>query len=206
MHRVMEQLHDFHRAMGQTIGSPVEPDCTVDLALRVRLIAEEFEELLVALEPKLKPGIVEGVKHWLDAFELLQEKGEAAAPDVVEVADSLADILYVTAGAGVAWGILLAFVFDEVHRSNMAKSDGPVREDGKRLKPPGWTPPDVAGVIDRGKLGVYALVEARKKALAAAQSSGDYRSAEDADRAWDQVEAIDRRLKELGFDSKGNKL
>lgn len=38
-------------------------------------------------------------------------------------------------------------VWDEIHRSNMAKVDGPVRDDGKILKPEGWVPPDVAGVL-----------------------------------------------------------
>ncbi len=43
--------------------------------------------------------------------------------------------------------------WDEVHRSNMAKVGGPIRGDGKRLKPEGWTPPDVAGVLAAALLG-----------------------------------------------------
>lgn len=206
MHQAMAQLRAFHEAMNQTIGDPTQPDVTVDLGLRVRLIIEEFQELLEAIEPKLKPQLVAEVEHWLDAYELLIAKGEASDPNVVEVADSLADILYVTAGAGVAWGLILAHVFDEVHRSNMAKKGGEVRPDGKRLKPPGWTPPDVAGVLDRGRLGIYALVRAREKEARSASEAGDRRDSDYLDACEERIEAIDARLKQLGYDSKGNKL
>jgi hypothetical protein len=37
--------------------------------------------------------------------------------------------------------------FAEVHRTNMAKVGGPVRPDGKKLKPEGWQPPDIAGIL-----------------------------------------------------------
>jgi predicted HAD superfamily Cof-like phosphohydrolase len=42
-------------------------------------------------------------------------------------------------------------VFGEVHRANMRKLDGPRRADGKLLKPPGWQPADVRGVIEQQK-------------------------------------------------------
>lgn len=44
-------------------------------------------------------------------------------------------------------GIDLRPVWSEVHAANMRKTTGPVREDGKRLKPEGWQPPDIAGVL-----------------------------------------------------------
>lgn len=72
--------------------------------------------------------------------------------DLVETVDGLLDIIV------VAWGTLLAYVSPEaanaaaaeVTRSNLAKVvEGKVlrREDGKVKKPPGWTPPDIAGVL-----------------------------------------------------------
>ena len=73
--------------------------------------------------------------------------------DMVEMIDALCDILYVTYGAASAMGIDLEPFFAEVHRTNMAKlgPDGKpiLREDGKGLKPPGWTPPDIAGILKR---------------------------------------------------------
>lgn len=69
-----------------------------------------------------------------------------------KIADGLADVIYVAVGAALEFGIPLDRVWAEVHRSNMAKVDpatGKVikRADGKVLKPEGWTPPDVAGVL-----------------------------------------------------------
>jgi predicted HAD superfamily Cof-like phosphohydrolase len=70
--------------------------------------------------------------------------------DIVEIADALADIIYIACGTAVSYGIPLNRVFDEVHRSNMAKLvDGKVirRADGKILKPDGWTPPDTKAAV-----------------------------------------------------------
>ena len=67
--------------------------------------------------------------------------------DLVEAVDALADIDYVVEGSRLEFGIDGGPIAAEVHRANMAKVGGPVREDGKRLKPPGWTPPDIAGEL-----------------------------------------------------------
>lgn len=199
----MAQLRAFHKAMHQPVGSPTKPEC-ITIDLRLRLIIEEFQELLVAIEPKLKIDLVKEVEHWIDAYKLLVVEGEASNPDMVGAADALADILYVTAGAGVAWGIALAHVFDEVHRSNMAKKDGEVRPDGKRLKPPGWTPPDVAGVLERDRLNIYALVGGYETERRNASNAGDRHDARGADEAWDRMIAIEARLKELGYTVEGH--
>ena len=70
-----------------------------------------------------------------------------AAGDLVEMVDALCDLLYVTYGAAVDLGVDLQPFFAEVHRCNMAKVGGRRREDGKWLKPAGWTPPDIAGLL-----------------------------------------------------------
>lgn len=68
--------------------------------------------------------------------------------DLVKVADALGDLLYVVLGAGVAFGIDLAPVFDEIHRSNMTKFiDGQKRPDGKWVKGPSYTPADLQRVL-----------------------------------------------------------
>ena len=69
--------------------------------------------------------------------------------DLVAAVDGLCDLLCVTYGAAVEMGIDLAPFWDEVHRTNMAKKGGPVRADGKQLKPPGWQPPDVEGLLQK---------------------------------------------------------
>jgi hypothetical protein len=67
--------------------------------------------------------------------------------DMVELADGFADLDYVVEGARLEFGIHGQEIADEVQRANMAKVGGPIREDGKRLKPAGWKPPDIAGVL-----------------------------------------------------------
>lgn len=67
--------------------------------------------------------------------------------DLVEAIDGLCDTIVVCYGAAIEWGIDLEPFWNEVHRTNMAKQGGPVREDGKRLKPSGWSPPDIAGIL-----------------------------------------------------------
>ena len=69
--------------------------------------------------------------------------------DLVGAIDGLCDVLYVAYGAAVEFGVDLAPFWDEVHGTNMAKQGGPVREDGKRLKPPNWAPPNIAGLLAR---------------------------------------------------------
>ena len=109
-------------------GAPVNEHPTVldqsEAGLRWMLIHEENQELLDAI----------------------------VAEDLVGVADALGDLLYVVYGAGVAFGIDLEPVFNEIHRSNMTKKgpDGVVkyREDGKILKPDGYEPPSLEPIIE----------------------------------------------------------
>ena len=49
--------------------------------------------------------------------------------------------------AALEFGIPIERVWDEVHRSNMQKIGGATREDGKILKPDGWTPPNIARAL-----------------------------------------------------------
>jgi predicted HAD superfamily Cof-like phosphohydrolase len=69
--------------------------------------------------------------------------------DLVAAIDGLCDLLYVVYGTAVEFGVDLAPFFAEVHAANLRKAGGPVREDGKIGKPPGWTPPDIAGLLAR---------------------------------------------------------
>ena len=87
------------------------------------------------------------IKEELDEFqEALNDK------NLKEVADSLTDILYVTYGAGHAFGIDLDKCFDEVQRSNMSKlgADGkPIyNEHGKDMKGPNYFEPNLKKFID----------------------------------------------------------
>jgi hypothetical protein len=88
-----------------------------------------------------------------------EEWGELVAAlhrrDMIEVADGIVDDIYVLVGMAIELGLPLHALWNEVQRSNMAKAvlqpDGSYRvvrrADGKILKPEGWTPPDIAGVL-----------------------------------------------------------
>lgn len=152
----VRRVRTFHQLMGQTVGDPQKIAIT-NIPLRVRLIAEEFFELLEAIVPNsVGNDLKDGIEDWCKKFEngyfdWKDPTGACRAPedraDIEDVADSLADITYVVLGAAVTWGIPLGPVFEEVCRANDDKVGGPVREDGKRLKPPGWKGPDIAGVL-----------------------------------------------------------
>jgi predicted HAD superfamily Cof-like phosphohydrolase len=121
-HNFYTDVKEFHQAFGQRIGEEPELPSKEERELRKKLLAEEYTEYVVA--------------EYKD--------------DLIEIADALADIIYIACGTAVSYGIPLDRLFAEVHRSNMAKLvDGKVirRSDGKVQKPEGWTPPDVKSIL-----------------------------------------------------------
>lgn len=138
--RLRRQVTEFHRM----IGSPVldVPQVPPDDRVRLRgaLVIEEAFEFLCAISPN-----VDWMRRKGDAIAALR-----AAPivvDLIEAADALSDLDYVAEGSRLEFGIDGAPIANEVHRSNMAKADGQVDEHGKKRKPPGWQPPDIAGEL-----------------------------------------------------------
>ena len=113
----------FMETFGQEIKNKAEFPSEKIQDLRVSLIDEELSELKEAIENK----------------------------DIKEVADALTDILYVTYGAGHAFGIDLDKCFNEVQRSNMSKLDEngkPIfNECGKVLKGPNYFKPNLEKFI-----------------------------------------------------------
>ena len=67
--------------------------------------------------------------------------------DMPELADAIGDLKYVLEGTNLAFGIDGEPVWDAIQKANMAKVGGGVDAHGKRMKPPGWTPPDIAGEL-----------------------------------------------------------
>ena len=120
-----DRVREFMEVFGQEVK--IKPDWPKEEVcdLRVDLISEEFDELREAIYTK------EGT--------------------LVDVADALTDLLVVIYGAGHAFGIDLDECFKEVHRSNMSKlgTDAkPIyRNDGKVLKGPNFTEPELEGIL-----------------------------------------------------------
>ena len=118
-----DKVKTFMETFGQEVK--IKPSFSTDKInnLRYDLIKEELEELKVAMENK----------------------------DLLEVADALTDILYVTYGAGHAFGINLDKCFDEVQNSNMSKlgeDSKPIyNESGKVMKGPKYFKPDLTKFV-----------------------------------------------------------
>ena len=106
-------------------------------------------------EVKLKPSFssekINDLRYNLIKEELDELKQAMEDKDLLEVADALTDILYVTYGAGIAFGIDLDKCFEEVQNSNMSKLgvDGkPIyNEAGKVMKGPNYFKPDLSKFV-----------------------------------------------------------
>ena len=119
-----DKVGTFMKTFGQEVKT--KPSFSTDKINRLRLdlIREELDELTQAMDNK----------------------------DLLEVADALTDILYVTYGAGHAFGINLDKCFDEVQKSNMSKLGGdgkPIyNEAGKVMKGPNYFKPNLKKFVE----------------------------------------------------------
>lgn len=131
-----KKVRQFMEAMNQSIGDKAGFQGNDVVNLRIRLVREEADEFAQA----------------------------CYAGDFAKAIDALCDCLYVVAGGGEAFGVDLSPFFDLVHTANMAKAGGPTDAFGKVLKPPSWTPPDVAAMLEALYPGVdYAAGLGRRQ-------------------------------------------
>ena len=119
-----EKVRIFMKTYGQEVKDKAGLSDAMTNKLRIDLIKEELEELTEAMKDE----------------------------NLLEVADALTDILYVTYGAGHAFGIDLDKCFEEVQNSNMSKlgEDGkPIyNEAGKVMKGPNYFKPDLSKYLN----------------------------------------------------------
>ena len=125
MLKLLNDVRAFHEACDVPVATSVAFPSRERIELRQRLLREEYFEWLSAITNR----------------------------DMVEVADALADMIYIIVGTALEFGIPLDRVWDEVQRSNMAKVDpetGRVekRADGKVVKPVNWTPPRIREALE----------------------------------------------------------
>lgn len=123
--KIIEQVAEFHRAFDHPIMSGPGIPNTQRRMLRIELIEEEAREFRRAVHDF----------------------------DLPEIADAIGDLMYVTVGAALEFGLgdILDDIMTEIHRSNMSKlgEDGkPIqRADGKSLKGPNFSLPDLQKII-----------------------------------------------------------
>ena len=119
-----EKVGEFMKTFGQEVKSKSSLSSDKINILRINLIEEELDELKQAINQK----------------------------NLLEVADALTDILYVTYGAGHAFGINLDKCFEEVQNSNMSKLDEngkPIyNESGKVMKGPNYFKPNLSKFVN----------------------------------------------------------
>jgi len=119
-----DKVGEFMKTFGQEVKNKPSFSTNKINELRISLIQEELDELKEAMHNK----------------------------DLLEVADALTDLLYVTYGAGHAFGINLDKCFDEVQNSNMSKLDEngkPIyNEFGKVMKGPNYFKPNLKKFIE----------------------------------------------------------
>tara|TARA_Y100001935_G_C17067368_1_gene389811 strand:+ start:88 stop:465 length:378 start_codon:yes stop_codon:yes gene_type:complete len=120
-----EKVGLFMSTFGQEVKKKSELSSKKINSLRINLIREELDELTKAMNEN----------------------------DILEVADALTDILYVTYGAGHAFGLDLDRCFDEVQKSNMSKlgkNGKPIYdENGKVMKGPNYFKPNLSKFINK---------------------------------------------------------
>jgi predicted HAD superfamily Cof-like phosphohydrolase len=118
---------------------------------KVKLFMETFGQE-IKKKPKLATEKINDLRVSLINEEFNELKNAIKQKDLLEVADALTDILYVTYGAGHAFGIDLDRCFEEVQNSNMSKLGDdrkPIyNEEGKVMKGPKYFKPDLSKFIN----------------------------------------------------------
>ena len=151
MHTI-SRVEAFHRAFGHPVAPiPTVPDAKTRL-LRFRLFLEELMEFGRAIGIA---GLVEMPDEDFQAFckdQMAHITIDATAEvNLVEAADALGDIDYVTQGANLVFGFPAETIGEAIHRSNMSKlgPDGkPIQDEhGKIVKGPNYFKPDIAAVL-----------------------------------------------------------
>jgi predicted HAD superfamily Cof-like phosphohydrolase len=120
MDTVQKQVLQFHQMFKIKINKKPTIPSVKEMALRIALMEEELGELKAAIRDC----------------------------DIVAIADGIADLLYVTYGTAITYGIDMETISAEVHRSNMTKIGGKKAAGGKWLKPETYDPPNLESLID----------------------------------------------------------
>ena len=117
---------------------------------KVKIFMETFDQE-VKSKPSFSSEKINDLRYELIREELNELKEALKNKDILEVADALTDILYVTYGAGHAFGIDLDKCFEEVQQSNMSKLDEngkPIyNENGKVMKGPSYFKPNLTRFV-----------------------------------------------------------
>ncbi len=116
----LNMVKEFHIIFTNEIGPRPQNINRKSFARRTRLIAEEFSEYCQAV----------------------------STDNIIEIADSLGDLLYVVFGAAIEHGLPMDRIFKKIHESNMTKKDGHKDSSGKWIKPDNYKPVDLSWLLE----------------------------------------------------------
>lgn len=157
MSRLQDLVRAFHRDVTKQPCSPAEPKLRTP-HLRTLLIIEEAIEIAFAL---VGPARAQTYVHEM-LIKVLNKHVKSKAsdePNVIAVIGELVDLQIVTAGTAEDIGVDLDPFVEEVMAANFRKVGGPVDENGKIGKPPGWVPANLQDVFDRVTQGCEVIAE-----------------------------------------------
>ena len=151
MKEALQNVADFHAALGARIAaSPTllaaAPAAATEIASSLRALSQECAEI----------GCTAGLlfARLAMALEELAEWTEAhATGDLIAAADAWGDRLYVLLGDAVATGLPGEAVFNEIHRSNMTKTQRPADRAGKAQKDDSFQPPRLDRLLGHSEAG-----------------------------------------------------
>lgn len=144
-----EMAREFHEAIGHPslyVPAPV-PDAR--LLLRIELISSEIAELLCAMVGIRDKEITDYYKRGIKRLALDAYITHRKPPDLSDIARQAVDVHVVVSGTSAEFGLPEDEVYEVVHKANMEKVGGPVRGDGKQMRPVGWQEPDVESIIQK---------------------------------------------------------
>lgn len=116
----LSDVEQFMKKHGQITRTKPELPTVDELLLRGRLIKEEAKEVTDAME----------------------------VGNLIEVADGIADLLYVTFGAALVYGLPMEAIFAEVHRSNMSKPKLGHTAQGIKVEKGNYSKPQIAAILE----------------------------------------------------------
>ena len=115
----------------------------------------EFEKEVMNAEhpetPTIPSNKVKELRKKIIMEEIEETFNAMEYDDMIEIADGIVDSIVLLIGTAIVYGIDIRPIWDEVHKTNMAKKGGALREDGKKMKHKNWQVPDIKSIlVDQG--------------------------------------------------------
>ena len=175
-HTPTQMVAEFHGRFGFAFNIELPPkglgfETNVNILEQLSTIANTLIRWSKAIKDEAVRMQKLGDERLYRAHLMTEELGETiealAKGDKVKLADGLGDLAYVTFGTGVTYAIPLDEVFEEIHRSNMTKTRNKFTDPRMRSKGANFSPPDIAGVIERVgcKVIEHAVQRARSRTI-----------------------------------------